>query len=263
MTPNNLWFLLTEYHLDEESSVKSWIGPTLDLILELAKLFKLRLSHWQESCVMCLLCIGKVDLKLEVASILRMLKSYPPLLSTYQLPLSSTNCSIQATTLSTWWWISNCQFADKQIKDGFQTRTHLLNLDFPVLLNNLAAGDYHHGSRADGIDGSNDDVGVWQQPVNIVVAVEYFGSRQKYLRFMSWGIRGPALISLYFYGESTESGWWWHGSSWNIEQGIEGSRLSLPLTHTVSECGTPTPGVGGAASWRLNMGVVQGVKMAF
>ena len=34
--------------------------------------------------------------------------------------------------------------------------------------------DYHHGSRADGIDGSNDDVGVWQQPVNIVVALEIF-----------------------------------------------------------------------------------------
>ena len=85
-------------------------------------------------------------------------------------------------------------------------------------------------------------------------------SRWKYLRFMSWGIRGPGLISLYFYGESTESGWWWHGSSWNIEQGIEGSTLSLPLTHTVSECGTPTPGVGGAASWRLNMGVGEGVK---
>ena len=89
-------------------------------------------------------------------------------------------------------------------------------------------------------------------------------SRWKYLRFMSWGIRGPALISLLLLRGKYRVGGWWHGWHEILSRALR-EPDSVCHRHTQrassSECGgRPPPGVGGAASPRLNMGVGQGVN---
>ena len=78
-------------------------------------------------------------------------------------------------------------------------------------------------------------------------------SRWKYLRFMSWGIRGPALISLYFYEESTSG--WRHGWHEILSRALrEADSVCHSWTQTVSECwSVGHQHLEGAASSRLDM----------